>query len=50
MNDKELVQLLLDNGFDSGWALTGETLILWEHTENPPKPLTKPNEATLIVD
>ena len=49
MNDKELVQLLLDNGFDSGWALTGKTLILWEHDEKPPAPLTRPNEATPTV-
>jgi hypothetical protein len=34
-----------DAKFDSGWVLTGETLTLWEHAENPPKPLTKPDEA-----
>jgi len=45
MSHKELVQLILDAGFDSGWALMGETLTLWEHAENPPKPLTKPDEA-----
>ena len=45
MNHQELVQLLLDAGFNSGWALQGEILILWEHTENPPKPLVKPDEA-----
>ena len=49
MTHKELVQLLLDAGFESGWALQGETLILWEHTENPPKPLVKPNEAAPTV-
>ena len=26
-----IVQLLLDAGFTDGWALDGETLVLWEH-------------------
>ena len=52
MNHQELVQLLLDAGFDSGWSLMGETLILWEHDKNPPKPLTRPkaNEVAPTVD
>ena len=37
-----IVQLLLDAGFDSGWALSDDTLILWEHEEDPPAPLTRP--------
>jgi hypothetical protein len=45
MTHEQLVQLLLDAGFNTGWALTGETLTLWEHAENPPKPLIKPNEV-----
>jgi hypothetical protein len=39
-----MVQLLLDAGFDSGWAVAGETLILWEHEEDPPAPLVRPAE------
>jgi len=39
---KELVQKLLDLGFDKGWALNGTELVLWEHEENPPAPLTRP--------
>ena len=35
---------LLDNGFESGWVLSGETLILWEHEEEPPAPLVRPTE------
>ncbi len=42
MSHEELCQLLLDKGFVSGWSLAGEELILWEHEENPPKPLTRP--------
>jgi hypothetical protein len=49
MTNDDLVQLLLDAGFDSGWVIAGEELILWEHTENPPAPLKRPDE-TLNVD
>jgi hypothetical protein len=45
MTHDELTQLLLDAGFDNGWALSGDTLILWEHDTEPPAPLTRP-EAT----
>jgi hypothetical protein len=45
MNHQELIQLLVDKGFDTGWALSGETLIMWEHDTNPPEPLVRP-EAT----
>ena len=39
---EELIEILLAAGFNSGWVLSGTDLILWEHEENPPKPLTKP--------
>jgi hypothetical protein len=42
MNHQELIQLLTDSGFDLGWALSGDTLILWEHEANPPAPLVRP--------
>jgi hypothetical protein len=35
-------QLLLDNGFTDGWAMTEEKLILWEHDADPPAPLVRP--------
>jgi hypothetical protein len=38
----DLVQKLIDAGFDTGWALNGTELVIWEHEENPPKPLKKP--------
>ena len=41
MTHSELVALLRDKGFTDGWALSGEVLILWEHDENPPAPLTR---------
>ena len=37
-----LEQVLLDAGFSSGWAMAGETLVLWEHDTDPPAPLTRP--------
>jgi hypothetical protein len=42
MTQKELVQLLINKGFPQGWAMSGETLILWEHDADPPAPLTRP--------
>jgi hypothetical protein len=42
MTHDELMQLLLDAGYDTGWVLAGETLTLWEHDADPPTPLTRP--------
>ena len=42
MSHEELLQLLADAGFDTGWALSGNTLVLWEHDTEPPAPLTRP--------
>jgi hypothetical protein len=39
---EELVEMLIEKGFDNGWALSGTELVLWEHEENPPSPLTRP--------
>ena len=44
MTHDELCKLLTDDGFESGWALNGETLVLWEHEQDPPAPLTRPTE------
>jgi hypothetical protein len=42
MTHKELIDLLIEKGFTDGWALSGTDLVIWEHEENPPKPLKKP--------
>jgi hypothetical protein len=42
MKNREMVDLLINAGFDNGWVLQGEELVLWEHDENPPAPLTRP--------
>jgi hypothetical protein len=45
MNIPPMIEVLENAGFTDGWALHGETLILWEHDQDPPAPLTRP-EAT----
>jgi hypothetical protein len=42
MTHQEATDLLHDAGFDTGWALSGDVLILWEHDTEPPAPLTRP--------
>jgi len=42
MTHNELLQLLADSGFSTGWALSGEMLILWQHDVDPPAPLVRP--------
>jgi hypothetical protein len=39
---EKLIELLISKGFTEGWALQGETLIVWEHDAEPPAPLTRP--------
>jgi hypothetical protein len=39
---QELCKILTEAGFDGGWVLQGETLTVWEHEAEPPKPLTRP--------
>lgn len=45
MTHEELCELIREQGFDSGWTLEGETLTLWEHDEDPPAPLTRPEAS-----
>jgi hypothetical protein len=42
-------KLLFDNGFIDGWAMTEETLIIWEHDEKPPAPLKRPKLSDEIA-
>ena len=41
----ELETMLVEAGFNSGWAIADGKLTLWEHEQDPPAPLTRP-EAT----
>jgi hypothetical protein len=42
MTTDELSQILIDAGYSTGWVIHGDLLILWEHKEDPPKPLKRP--------
>jgi hypothetical protein len=50
MTHEELLELLAQSGFDTGWVLTGETLTLWEHDADPPAPLTRPEASDVVAD
>jgi hypothetical protein len=39
---QKIIELLENAGFETGWVLQGETLTVWEHETEPPKPLTRP--------
>jgi hypothetical protein len=45
MTTEEIMAMLVDAGFTTGWSLVGNELALWEHEQDPPAPLTRP-EAT----
>jgi hypothetical protein len=42
MSHDELIEMLLAKGYNTGWALLGTELTIWEHDENPPAPLKRP--------
>ena len=42
MTHDQIVQLLTDKGFDEGWVVSDTELIVWEHDQDPPAPLTRP--------
>jgi len=42
MTTEEIMALLVDAGFTTGWSLVGTELALWEHDQDPPAPLTRP--------
>ena len=46
MTHEELCQILNDAGFEAGWVLHGDTLVVWEHNQNPPAPLVRPTETS----
>jgi hypothetical protein len=42
LSHEQLLELLNESGFPSGWNLEGETLTVWEHEAEPPAPLKRP--------
>ena len=47
MTQQEAIDLLTNAGFNTGWALHDNVLVLWEHDINPPAPLTRPDETPI---
>ena len=45
MTHTEALDLLAEAGFENGWVLADGVLILWEHDQDPPAPLKRPNET-----
>jgi len=43
-----MIDLLIEAGFTDGWAIADGVLILWEHDEEPPTPLTRPDETPTV--
>ncbi len=46
MTESTLDNALRALGFTDGWAISGETLVLWEHDQDPPAPLVRPDAST----
>jgi hypothetical protein len=42
VNTPDEVNILRNAGFTDGWAIHDGALVLWEHDEDPPAPLTRP--------
>jgi hypothetical protein len=45
-----MIKLLLEAGFDTGWVVSDEVLVIWEHDEEPPLPLVRPEPIELIKE
>lgn len=50
IGETPMVKLLLEAGFDSGWVVSGEVLVIWEHDEEPPSPLVRPEPIEPIEE
>lgn len=46
MTDQQIITLLENAGFDSGWVVSNGELRVWDHQENPPAPLQRPIQET----
>jgi hypothetical protein len=52
MMNNPMADLLISAGYSDGWAICGESLVVWEHDTDPPAPLTRPeaSDETLSAD
>jgi hypothetical protein len=46
MIELPMAKLLRDAGYETGWALLGDELTIWQHDEDPPAPLKRPATDT----
>ena len=49
MTVEEIMEMLVNAGYTSGWAMLGTELTLWEHDADPPAPLTRPEPTEPLV-
>lgn len=42
MKTDPIAEMLVAAGFVDGWVLADGQLVIWEHEQNPPEPLTRP--------
>ena len=50
IGETPLINLLLEAGLDSGWVGSDEVLVLWEHDQEPPSPLVRPEPIEPIEE
>jgi hypothetical protein len=50
LGETPMIKLLLEAGFDTGWALSDEVLVLWENDQEPPSPLVRPELIELVEE
>jgi hypothetical protein len=50
MTHEDAIKVLVDAGFEAGWAMAGDILILWQHDADPPAPFTRPEVSDVVAD
>ena len=50
MTHEELLELLINAGYETGWVVSDGQLRIWEHDADPPAPLTRPEVSDDLAD
>ena len=50
MTHEDAIKVLVDAGFEAGWAMAGDILILWQHDADPPAPFTRPEVSDVVAN
>jgi len=50
IGETPMVKLLIEAGFNSGWVVSDEVLVIWEHDQEPPSPLVRPEPIELVEE